>query len=62
MIFLADEYQKEIDRAVPVMNIPLSRTGNFRLFLKPQKYIAVVRDRVNWEYFYKEFEIKSNTN
>jgi hypothetical protein len=57
-IFIAKEYAKEIDGAVPVMNIPLSRIGNFRLFLKPEKYVAVVRDQANWEYFYKEFEIK----
>ena len=52
------EYEKEVEGAIPVMNIPLSRIGNFKLFLKPYKYVAVVRDWSNWEYFYKEFEIK----
>lgn len=57
-IFRVEEYSKEIENAVPVMNIPLSRIGVFKLFLEPDKYIAVIRDTGNWEYFYKEFEIK----
>ena len=57
-VFLRNEYQKEVERAVPVMNIPLNRIGNFTLFLKPEKYVAVIRDNRNWEFFYKEFEIK----
>jgi hypothetical protein len=57
-IFRLEEYSKEIENAVPVMNIPLSRIGVFKLFLEPDKYIAVIRDTGNWEYFYKEFEIK----
>ncbi len=58
MIFLFNEYNKEIDRAIPVMNIPLSRLGVFKLFLKPDKYVAVIRDSANWEFLYKEFEVK----
>jgi hypothetical protein len=57
-IFLKNEYKKEVERAIPVMNIPLNRIGNFTLFLKPEKYVAVIRDNSNWEFFYKEFEIK----
>jgi hypothetical protein len=57
-IFLKNEYQKEVERAIPVMNIPLNRIGNFTLFLKPEKYVAVIRDNSNWEFFYKEFEVK----
>jgi hypothetical protein len=57
-IFRVEEYSKEIENAVPVMNIPLNRIGIFKLFLEPDKYIAVIRDTGNWEYFYKEFEIK----
>lgn len=57
-IFLKKEYEKEVEGAIPVMNIPLSRIGIFKLFLKPEKYIAVIRDTGNWEYFIKEFEIK----
>ena len=57
-VFLKKEYEKEVEGAIPVMNIPLSRIGIFKLFLKPEKYIAVIRDTGNWEYFIKEFEIK----
>ncbi len=57
-IFLAEEYAKEVEGAIPVMNIPLSRLGVFKLFLKPDKYIAVIRDNANWEFLYKEFDIK----
>ena len=57
-IFLKKEYEKEVEGAIPVMNIPLSRIGIFKLFLKPEKYITVIRDTGNWEYFIKEFEIK----
>jgi hypothetical protein len=57
-IFLKNEYQKEVERAIPVMNIPLNRIGNFKLFLKPEKYVAVIRDNSNWEFFYKEFDVK----
>ncbi|MBL7814959.1 MAG: hypothetical protein JNL70_08115 [Saprospiraceae bacterium] len=57
-IFLLKEYAKEIESAMPVMNIPLSRIGQFKLFLKPDHYVAVIRDAGNWEYLYKEFEVK----
>jgi hypothetical protein len=57
-IFLKNEYQKEVERAIPVMNIPLNRIGDFTLFLKLEKYVAVIRDNSNWEFFYKEFEVK----
>ena len=57
-IFLKKEYEKEVEGAIPVMNIPLSRIGIFKLFLKPEKYIAVIRDVANWEYMFKEFEVK----
>ena len=57
-IFLKNEYEREVEGAIPMMNIPLSRIGIFKLFLKPEKYIAVIRDTGNWEYLYKEFEIK----
>lgn len=57
-IFLQKEYAKEVEAAIPIMNIPLSRTGVFKLFLKPDKYVAVIRDVANWEYLYKEFEVK----
>jgi hypothetical protein len=56
-VFLSKEYQKEVENAVPVMNIPLSRNGVFKLFLKPDKYVAVIRDSGNWEFLYKEFEV-----
>ena len=58
MIFIKKEYDSVVDKAVPVMNIPLSKIGIFKLFLKPDKYVAVVRDASNWEYLYKEFEIQ----
>ena len=58
MIFLQKENNKEVEGAIPVMNIPLSRIGIFKLFLKPEKYIAVIRDVANWEYMFKEFEVK----
>jgi hypothetical protein len=57
-VFLLTEYQKEVEGAIPVMNIPLSRLGVFKLFLKPDKYVAVIRDSGNWEYLFKEFEVK----
>jgi hypothetical protein len=59
-IFLLNEYQKEVEDAIPVMNIPLSRLGVFKLFLKPDKYIAVIRDGGNWEYKYNEFEVQND--
>ena len=59
-IFIKKEYDKEVEGAIPVMNIPLSKIGIFKLFLKPNTYIAVVRDWGNWEYFYKEFEVKKD--
>jgi hypothetical protein len=57
-IFIKKEYDREIESAIPVMNIPLSKIGIFKLYLKPDKYVAVVRDGGNWEYLYKEFEIQ----
>ena len=57
-IFLKKEYEKEVEGAVPIMNIPLSRIGIFKFFLKPEKYIAVIRDVANWEFMFKEFEVK----
>ena len=42
------------------MNIPLSKLGIFKLFLKPEHYVAVIRDAGNWELFYEDFEIKIN--
>ncbi len=57
-IFIKSEYDIEIDNAIPVMNISLNSLGIYKLFLKPNKYIAVIRDESNFEYFYKEFEIK----
>jgi hypothetical protein len=58
VIFIKKEYEKVVDEAVPVMNIPLSRIGKFKLFLKPDQYVAVVRDAANWEFLYQEFEVK----
>ena len=60
MIFLKKEYDKEIEKAVPVLNIPLSKLGIFKLFLQPEHYVAVIRDAGNWELFYEDFEIKVN--
>ena len=57
-IFIKKEYDKEVENAVPVMNIPLSRIGTFKLFLKPDSYVAVIRDAYNWEFLYKEFDVK----
>jgi hypothetical protein len=61
-VFLRAEYTKEIEGAIPVLNIPLStailEAKTVRLFLKPNHYVAVIRDGANWEYLYKKFEIK----
>jgi hypothetical protein len=57
-IFIKKEYDKVVEEAVPVMNIPLSRIGKFKLFLKPDQYVVVIRDASNWEFLYQDFEVK----